>query len=128
MRSTKGILLTVSLALAIGALTPMGAQAAPSRSALGCATQSLSVKLVGSEVMVTSHIENQCGRTGLFIVWYKLSGPTSASMIIRLHLPSHPFDLVTYFPAPSVGHYELRQRVIGERRELGQSFANFDIP
>lgn len=127
MRSIKLMFITLMVALAVGGLMPTGAQAAQSRSGPECATQSLTVTQLGAEVMVNSHIDNACGRKGWFVILYRLTGPTPHSKIIRIQLPSQPIDVVTFFPTPGSGHYDLRQRVVGHHRELGQTFASFDV-
>lgn len=127
MRSIKLMLITVMVALAVCGLMPTGAQASQSRTGPECAIQSLTVTPLGAEVMVNSHIDNACGRKGWFVILYRLTGPTLHTKAVRIQLPTQPIDVVMFFPTPGSGHYDLRQRVVGHHRELGQSFASFDV-
>jgi hypothetical protein len=127
MRSFKLVLVAATTAIAVGGQLPTAALASASRSTLFCATQSLTVTPLGSVVMVDSRIDNACGRMGSFVIRYRLVGPTQHSKTIRIQLPSHPVDLVTYFGTPASGHYDLRQEVVGNHREIGRSTASFDV-
>jgi hypothetical protein len=127
IRSIKLVSCALSLAVVMTGLAQTTASASAAGSKQHCATQSLSVTVLGSTTMVNSHVDNECGRNGLFIIGYRLSGPCAHSKAFSIRLPSVPVDVVTNFSTPCEGAYHLRQRVTGNGSVVGQSFAGFEV-
>lgn len=127
MRSIKLLSCALSLAVVVTGL----AQTAASASSLGpkqqCASQSLTVSVLGETTMVNSHVDNECGQKGRFVIAYRLNGPCPHSRAFSIHLASLPVDVVTNFSTPCAGTYHLRQRVMGHGSVVGESFADFEV-
>lgn len=127
MRSIKLLSCALSLAVALTGLAQSTASASAAGSKQHCASQSLSVSVLGSTTMVNSHVDNECGQIGRFIIAYRLSGPCPHSRAFSIRLPSLPVDVVTNFATPCAGAYHLDQRVLGNGSVVGESFADFEI-
>jgi hypothetical protein len=127
MRSIKLLSCSLSLAFIVTGLAQTAASASAANSQQHCASQSLTVSVLGETTMVNSHVDNECGQRGRFIIVYHLSGPCAHSKAFSIHLPSAPVDVVTNFPTPCAGAYHLRQRVMGNGSVVGESFADFEV-
>jgi hypothetical protein len=92
-----------------------------------CLTHSLSVT-PGSQLEVLTHLENGCGEDLDLVIGYRASGPCRHALAVRLEVPTHPVDVVTFYDWPCAGHYVLRESLGYDGRRAGQDTVEFDAP
>jgi hypothetical protein len=102
--------------------------ASPKARPAVCATQSLEAHQEADQLVVTSHVENDCGRIVPFRFKYVLSGPANRELIYFNSLPEGSWDVVSRFFLRTAGHFTLKAKVIGYPGYwVGMSQVEFDI-
>ncbi len=112
------------VAVLLALLAPQAALAgAPGR---GCVRHSLSVTPIGTETMLDTYIDNECGVEGSFTISYLVQGPCPHTQTIAQVVEPGAVDVVTFHRGPCAGHYVARQRITRDGYRVGLDTAEFD--